>query len=138
MLHPFPRAISLKNQAIYVMEEIVGPDRLGPWLRNTPKGTIRHLRPKADAVANMGEAARPAMILFPGYGRDLDQAVRPVGAAEVFVRLTQAATNYVGLGERGFDALSKLVGSIPARAIDYPDTKSALELVEDLWSGLGR
>lgn len=138
MLHPFPRAISLKNQAIYVMEEIAGADRLGPWLRNTPKGTIRHLRPKGDAIARMEEPARPALILFPGYGRDLDPAVRPVGAAEVFVRLTQASTNYVALGERGFDALSRLVGSIPARAIDYPDTKSALELVEDLWSGRGR
>jgi HprK-related kinase A len=136
LLHPFPRAISLKNQAIYVMEEIAGADRLGPWLRNTPKGTIRHLRPKADAIERMGEAARPAMILFPGFGRDADRAVRPVGAAEVFVRLTQASTNYVVLGERGFGGLSNLVRSLPARAIDYPDTESALQLVEELWAGL--
>jgi HprK-related kinase A len=61
-VHPFPRAISLKNQAIGVMEEIVGPERLGPWLRNTPKGTIRHLRPNEDAIARMTEPARPAMI----------------------------------------------------------------------------
>jgi HprK-related kinase A len=137
-LHPFPRAVSLKNQAIYVMEEIAGQDRLGPWLRNTPKGTIRHLRPNADAIARMGEAARPAMILFPGFGRDVEAAIRLVGGAEVFVRLTQASTNYVGLGERGFKALSGLVESVPARAIDYPDTKSALALVEQLWSGIGR
>jgi hypothetical protein len=108
-VHPFPRAISLKNQAIGVMEEIVGPERLGPWLRNTPKGTIRHLRPNADAIARMDEPARPAMILFPGFGRDLERAVRPVGEAEVFVRLTQASTNYVTLGERGFSALAGLV-----------------------------
>jgi HprK-related kinase A len=137
MLYPFPRAISLKNQSIYVMEEIAGSERLGPWLRNTPKGTIRHLRPRADAIARMGEPARPAMILFPGYGRDLERAVRPVGEAEVFVRLTQASTNYVALGERGFGALATLVQSVPARAVDYPDTASAIELVENLWAELG-
>jgi HprK-related kinase A len=135
-IHPFPRAISLKNQAIQVMEEIAGPERLGPWLRNTPKGTIRHLRPNEDAIARMAEPARPAIILFPGFGRDLERAVRPVGEAEVFVRLTQASTNYVTLGERGFAALAGLVRGVPARAIDYPDTAGALALVEELWNGL--
>jgi HprK-related kinase A len=135
-LHPFPRAVSLKNHAIYVMEEIAGAERLGPWLRETPKGTIRHLRPRADAVERMRETARPAMILFPSFGRDFERAVRLVGEAEVFVRLTQASTNYVTLGERAFGALANLVKTVPARAIDYPDTASALALVEELWSGL--
>lgn len=136
ILHPFPRAISLKNHSIYVMEEIAGPERLGPWLRGTPKGTIRHLRPRAEAIALMAEPARPAMILFPGYGRDFAPTIRPVGQAEVFVRLTQASTNYVALGERGFASLTGLVKSVPACAIDYPDTESALALVEQLWGGL--
>jgi HprK-related kinase A len=136
LVHPFPRAISLKNQAIHVMEEIAGPERLGPWLRNTPKGTIRHLRPNGDSISRMAEPARPVMILFPGFGRDVERAVRLVGEAEVFVRLTQASTNYVTLGERGFDSLSRLVRGVPARAIDYPDTQSALALVEELWSSL--
>ena len=135
-LFPFPRAVSLKNQAIGVMEEVAGADRLGPWLRGTPKGTIRHLRPNGQAIARMAEPAVPVLILFPGFGRDLEPAIRPVGQAEVFVRLTQASTNYVLLGERGFEALTKLVQSVPACAIDYPDTASALRLVEELWSAL--
>ncbi|HEX8533598.1 MAG TPA: HprK-related kinase A [Allosphingosinicella sp.] len=135
-IHPFPRAISLKNRAIHVMEEVAGAERLGPWLRGTPKGTIRHLRPNAEAIARMAEPARPAMLLFPSFGRDMERAIRPVGQAEVFVRMTQASTNYVTLGERGFDALAGLVKSIPSLAIDYSDTETALALVEELWSGL--
>jgi hypothetical protein len=42
--------------------------------------------------------------------------------SETFVRLTQASTNYVALAERGFDALTRLVRTVPARALDYPDT----------------
>lgn len=129
-LHPFPRAVSLKNGAIRVMEERVAPDRFGPRLAGTPKGEIRHLRPRAEAVARMEEPARPTLILFPRFGGD--PAVRPVGQAEVFMRLTQASTNYVALGGQGFDALGRLVRQCPAVAVDYPDTDTAIGLVEEL------
>jgi HprK-related kinase A len=131
-LHPFPRAVSLKNRAIALFDG-VAPERLGPLLEDTPKGAIRHLRPGADAIARMAEPARPALILFPRYGAGFERAVRPVGAAEVFVRLTQASTNYVALGERGFDALGRLIAAAPAKAIDYADTDMALDLIDELW-----
>lgn len=129
LLLPFPRAISLKNGAIAVMEAEAAPERFGPRLIGTPKGDIRHLRPNQDALARMGEGARPALILFPRFGAAA--AVRGVGAAEVFMRLTQASTNYVTLGRRGFDALTRLIAANPALAIDYPDTQTAIGLIED-------
>lgn len=131
-LHPFPRAVSLKNESLGLFDDI-DPGRLGPVLTGTPKGRIRHLRPNGEAVARMGEPAKPVMIIFPRFGRDLDPAVREVGAAEAFMRLTQASTNYVALGERGFDALTRFAGALPSRAIDYADTAQAEELVETLW-----
>jgi HprK-related kinase A len=134
LLHPFPRAISLKNGAIAVMEKVAGEGRFGPVMEDTPKGRIRHLKPRADAIARMREPARPALILFPRFGEE--KAMRAVGPAEVFMRLTQASTNYVALGARGFDALSGLVAHCPALAIDYPDTETALGLVEELWREL--
>jgi HprK-related kinase A len=134
MLMPFPRAVSLKNGAIRVMEAEVDPARFGPRLAGTPKGDIRHMRPNAEALARMGEGARPALLLFPRFGAAA--AVRGVGGAEVFMRLTQASTNYVDLGRRGFDALTNLIGAVPALAIDYPDTASAVGLVDDFWREL--
>jgi len=130
LLHPFPRAVSLKNESLAVFGEVDGA-RLGPVMAGTPKGTIRHLRPSPDAIARMDVPARPALILFPRFGRDLAPDSRPVGAAEVFVRLTQASTNYVALGRRGFDALSRLVSSVPARALDYSASEEGVRLVED-------
>lgn len=129
-LRAFPRAVSLKNGAIAAMAAICPADRFGPLLEGTPKGAIRHLRPGAEALARMDEPAVPAMILFPRFGHV--EAARPVGQAEVFVRLTQASTNYVALGEAGFDALGRLVRSCPAAAIDYPDAGAAIGQVEAL------
>jgi len=134
LLHPFPRAVSLKNESLAVFGE-VDPGRLGPVMAATPKGTIRHLRPAADAVARMAEPAEPALILFPRFGSGGAAEAREVGAAEVFVRLTQASTNYVALGRRGFDALTRLVSTVPARAIDYGTSEEGVSLVEEQWRG---
>ena len=128
--HAFPRLISLKNEAIGVAQAAHPEGRFGPLLAGTPKGDIRHLVPDARAIAAMAEPAEPALILFPRFG--FDTAERPVLPSEAFVRLTQASTNYVHLAERGFDALTRLVRSVPARAIDYPDTEAGIALVEGL------
>lgn len=136
LVHAFPRAISLKNAAIALLEAEADPARFGPVLAGTPKGTLRHLMPRADAVARMEQPACPALLLFPRFG--FDRAVRPVGEAEVFVRLTQASTNYVPLGEAGFACLTALVRDVPTGAIDYPDTATAIALVEELWAEAAR
>ncbi|WP_066662495.1 MULTISPECIES: HprK-related kinase A [unclassified Sphingomonas] len=134
MLHGFPRLISLKNEAIGVMEAALPNARWGPLLKGTPKGDIRHLVPDARAIAAMDAPVRPALILFPAFGHAV--AERSVEPSECFVRLTQASTNYVALGEAGFDALTGLVRGVPARAIDYPDTDGAIALVERIWGKL--
>lgn len=132
LLHAFPRLVSLKNASVATVAAEVPADRLGPVLEGTPKGTIRHLVPDAAALAAMDVPAKPALILFPTFG--YESATRDVAQSEVFVRLTQASTNYVAMGERGFDALTALVQGVPARAIDYPDTDSAIALVEAAWA----
>ncbi len=133
-VHAFPRLTSIKNDAIRVVEAVVPPARRGPVLPGTPKGTIRHFVPDAAAVAAMDSPARPALLLFPTFGPAA--AVRDMPLSETFVRLTQASTNYMPLAEAGFGALTRLVQSVPARAIDYPDTAAALAQVDSLWSEL--
>lgn len=127
----FPRAVSLKNAAITEVAARVDPARLGPLLAGTPKGDIRHLIPRADAVAAMHDPVRPALLLFPRFGGEA--AVEPMGEGEAFVRLTEASTNYVALGETGFSALLRLVRETPAFAVSYPDSATGMALVDRLW-----
>lgn len=128
----FPRPVSLKNQAIAEMEARVAPGRFGPLLKATPKGDIRHLIPRADALAAMHRPAAPALILFPRFGDEL--AVTRIGPSELFVRLTEASTNYALLGEPAFAALTHMVQTVPALAVSYPDSASGMQLVEQLWA----
>jgi HprK-related kinase A len=134
LVHAFPRLVSLKNQAIGVVERAIPKARFGPLMAGTPKGDIRHMVPDAAAITAMQEPATAALLLFPSFGFASEE--REVPESEVFVRLTQASTNYVAIGERGFDALTRLLKAVPARAIDYPDTEAAIAHVERLWSAL--
>ena len=128
----FPRAVSLKNAAIAEMAARVDATRLGPLLAGTPKGDIRHLIPRADAIAAMHSPARPALLLFPRFGGAA--AIEPMGEGEAFVRLTEASTNYVALGEAGYDALTRLVRETPAFGLSYPDSATGIALAEQLWA----
>lgn len=131
---PFPRMISLKNEAIGAMQATALGGRFGPLMTGTPKGDIRHLVPPADAIAAMAVPAKPALLLFPSFG--YEPVVRDIGASEIFMRLTQASTNYVALGEAGFRTLTRFIKTVPARAIDYRDGIEAETLVNQLWDEL--
>lgn len=127
-----PRPVSLKNQAIGELADRVSADRLGPLLKGTPKGDIRHLVPRPAALAAMHRPVRPALILFPRFGEPL--SVARLAPSDLFVRLTEASTNYALLGEPAFAALTQIVQRVPALAISYPDSASGLQLVEQLWA----
>lgn len=131
---PFPRMISLKNEAIGAMQASALDGRFGPLMTGTPKGDIRHLVPPREAIAQMALPATPALLLFPSFGYAPE--VREIGASEVFMRLTQASTNYVALGEAGFTTLTRFIKNVPARAIDYRDGIEAEALVNQLWEEL--
>ena len=130
---PFPRLVSLKNAAIRALRaEVTDPERFGPTLRETPKGDIAHLVPPLQAVSRMRDSATPALLLFPRFGFPDD--LRPVPQGEVFIRLTQASTNYVALGEAAFEALHRLVTTVPAVAMDYRTGEEAIARIESLWA----
>jgi HprK-related kinase A len=133
-LHAFPRLVSLKNQSIAAVEAAIPQARFGPLMRDTPKGDIRHMVPDRRAVVTMTSPARPALILFPSFGFEI--ATREMPRSEVFVRLTQASTNYVALGERGFRSLTGLVARVPTIAVDYPDTQAGVAAIETAWAQL--
>lgn len=133
---PFPRPISLKNSAIPVMEALIEDKaRFGPLLSDTPKGELRHLRPRADAIARMHERARPALILFPRYG---DAAsTEGVSQSELFMRITEGSTNYIPLGQPAFERLHHMATKIPAATFSYPDTAAGIGIVEQFAAEAG-
>ncbi|MGB7404859.1 MAG: HprK-related kinase A [Pacificimonas sp.] len=132
-IFPYPRPIGLKNQSIPEMERRVSADRFGPRLENTVKGTVRHLLPPIDAIAEMDKPALPALIVSPKFTAGAEPSIRPLPQSEAYLRLSVASTNQLRLGERGFETLVRLVRSIPAYDLVYGNSEDALTLVDQLW-----
>ena len=82
----------------------------------------------------MEEPAQPALLIFPRFG--FPSALSGLAPTETFMRLTQASTNYVAMGEAGFRALTRLRAQVPAVALDYPDGEAGVAAVEALWEAL--
>ena len=131
---PYPRMISLKNEAIKTMKKEAPHAQFGPLMKDTPKGDIQHIVPPADAIRKMEQGAKPALLLFPNFGYDAE--IREIFPSEVFMRLTQASTNFVGLGETGFNTLKRLVLDVPAFEIAYQNGDEAEDMINQLWEQL--
>lgn len=129
---PYPRLISLKNQSIATMQKAAPNAVFGPLMEGTPKGDIRHMVPPIDAIRQMDKPAKPAMLLFPRFG--FEGEIREVLPSETFIRLTQASTNYVTLGEIGYDILRRFIDETPVFAIDYNSGEEALSIIDELWA----
>jgi HprK-related kinase A len=135
-IHAFPRMVSLKNEAVAEMARRIPAERFGPLIAGTPKGSIRHLIPRADAIARMDEPATPALLMFPEFGGE--PGLRAIPPSEAFLRLTDSSTNYVTLGEPAFAALVRLVKDVPAVAIGYGSSAEGIAAVEALWREVGQ
>ena len=95
-----------------------------------PRATSATCAPIAEALARMGEGARPALILFPRFGEAGGGARRRRGRG-------------VHAPDPGLDQLCRARPPrlrraepadrrpCPALAIDYPDTDTAIGLVDD-------
>lgn len=136
LVMPFPRAISLKNEAIAeLVDRIADQARFGPHLSDTPKGELRHLRPNENAIARMDVPAQPVLILFPSFG--FEPASEGLSHSELFARLTEGSTNYIALGQAGFATMLQLAQTIPAARFAYPDSATGLAIVEQFAVEIG-
>lgn len=127
-----PRPISLKNRSIGVVEAWAPDLTLSPAHEGTPKGTIAYVPPSRDAVEAASVPAMPAAVVYPRFDADAKPGLDPMGKAAAFIALTACSVNYREFGEAGFGALSRLVDGVPVFAATYPDTQSAVALLEQV------
>lgn len=129
LLHPCPRAVSLKNQSIGVMRARA-PDRmLAREFRRTGKGTVGYFLPSADDVDRQAETAVPRLVVFPRWRAGSTATLTPINRTDSFVAMIRNSVNYDLLGEAGARAMTDLVRRCPAYAFDYDDLDEACALI---------
>ena len=123
LVEPLPRPISLKNASIDIIRGYVAGTVFSRLVHDTVKGTVAHLKAPAASIAQAGEAALPAWVIFPKYEAGAAPQLAPLGRAHAFMQLAANSFNYTVLGQAGFDAL----GNVIERSDCYSFTYSALD-----------
>ncbi len=132
-VYPYPRPISLKNQSIGVLGARVPADHFSRTYENTPKGTIRYLRPPEESLDQSHRPAEPRLILFPEFNPAAEARVEEAPRIEAFALIRTASVNCDRLGEAAFDAVTSLTERCPVFRMTYKSLDQGMQMVEDLW-----
>lgn len=123
---PLARPVSLKNQAINIIQQFAPSSVIAAKCSNTAKGTVAYLRPPAGSVTRMLEPAIPRWLIYPRFSATGDLAFSPLGKAATFSRLADGLVNYAVLGSAGFDLLTSLIDQLDCYEFSYSDLNEAI------------
>jgi HprK-related kinase A len=129
---PMPRPIGLKNQSIEIIREYLPQAFIGPNFYNTRKGTVAHVAPPSDSIAQQHVAARPALIVFPRYSPEHGCRLKSISKSLAFTRLSNNAFNYKVSMANGFRALGHLIQTCDAYSLEYHSFEQAINSLNEL------
>ena len=136
MLIPLPRAVSLKNASIEVIQRFVGDSmRFGSIVQDTSKGRVGHFAAPVEAVKRADEQAAPGWIVFPRYRSNTPAILADLPRGQALMRLIENAFNYNVHRHAGFEALADLVQASVCHTFEYGDLEQAVTLFERMADG---
>jgi hypothetical protein len=132
-LVPMPRAVSLKNASIQVIQRFAGDTlRFGSIVHDTIKGSVGHFAAPADAVRLAQETAAPGLIVFPRYQADAPVSVTALPRGQALMQLIENAFNYNVHRLHGFDMLADLAQASCCYRFSYSDLGQATAMLGDM------
>ncbi|MGF1630424.1 MAG: HprK-related kinase A [Kiloniellaceae bacterium] len=131
-LTPLARPISLKNQSIDLIAELVPHATLGPRCEDTAKGTVALLKAPRQSLERVSETAQPAWVIFPTFKAGAATSLVSHSKADTLIELGQNAFNYSVHGKQGFETLSRLVDTCACYSFTYSKLSEALAVFESL------
>jgi HprK-related kinase A len=132
LIRPLARPLNLKNRSIDVIRSFQPGAVMTDPVRDTAKGTVALVKPPAESVSRVREAAEPAWIVFPKYVAGAAGVLTPVGKAPTLMRLIEQAFNYDILGARGFEAAAGLVDRCACLEFSYGNLDEAVAIFASL------
>lgn len=126
------RPISLKNESIGIIEELIPDARLSCRSKDTAKGTVALLKPPLVSVRRAAETARPGWVIFPRFKKGAEASLVPRSKADSLIEVGRNAFNYSIHGSLGFKVLSRLMDTCACYDFTYSDLAAALRVFEEL------
>jgi HprK-related kinase A len=129
-LIPNPRPVSLKNESIGVIQQLVPQVRFGSRIEETTKGVVAHFQAPAHAVAQAHLPAQPGWVVLPRFSAGAATVLSPLERSQALLHLAENAFNYDIYGGEGFDMLAQLVDRSQCFRFEYSQLSEAVALFD--------
>jgi HprK-related kinase A len=129
---PLGRPISLKNQSIDVMRRYAPEAVFNRVTPDTAKGRLTHMRVPSAHLGRLQETAHPRWVVFPKYVEGSPPQLVPRSKANSMLELARNSFNYIVLGLKGFEALSKVIDTCDCYDFQYSQLDDAVQVFDNL------
>ncbi len=130
-IHPFPKALCVKNGSFPVMERLGLP----VWRRHyvkALKGEVGYVNPLAGGRAVAARACPARLIVFPRYAENTRPRLYPISRAQAAFELARHALNRNVHGARAASILSDLARGARCYALDSGPIRETCDELERL------
>ena len=129
---PLGRPISLKNQSIDVIRNFAPGGVFSKVVHNTSKGSVSLLKVPAAHIDRIQETAHPRWVVFPKYVPGASAQMTPRSKANSMLELGRNSFNYMVLGLKGFEVLSKVIDASDCYDFQYSQLDDAVTAFDEL------
>lgn len=131
---PLGRPISLKNQSIDVMRSFVPDAVFSQVVHDTSKGSVSLLKVPSAHIERIHETAQPRWVVFPKYIAGTPAQMSPRSKANSMLELGRNSFNYMVLGLKGFEVLSKVIDASDCYDFQYSQLDDAVTIFDEMVS----
>ena len=129
---PLGRPISLKNQSIDIMRHFVPDAVFSRVVHDTSKGSVSLLKVPPETLTRLQETAQPRWVIFPKYVAGSAPKLAPRSKANSMLELGRNSFNYMVLGLKGFEVLSKVIDASDCYDFEYSQLDDAVAVFDGL------
>jgi HprK-related kinase A len=131
-IHPLPRPIPLKNASIEILRQWAPQAILGPIYPGTRKGDLCHVKPTDISFEQSHITATPRWVVFPHYDAEAKTQLHDFAKGRAFLKLSGNAFNYPLQGERGFNAVAKVIEQSDCYYLPFKNLDEAVKCIDKL------
>jgi HprK-related kinase A len=129
---PLPRPVSLKNESVLAILRYAPDAVIGEAAHNTQKGSVAHVKPRAEDVRRARETAGPGWIVFPHFKKDEAATLTPRPKPDTLLELARNSFNYHMHRRAGFDALADFVDGSACFDFRFGDLDHGVAAIEQM------
>jgi len=129
---PLGRPISLKNQSIDIIRNFAPGAVFSHTVHDTSKGSVALLKVPAEHLRRIQDAARPRWVIFPKYVAGSKAQLSARSKANSMLELGRNSFNYMVLGLKGFEVLSRVIDASDCYDFQYSQLDDAVAVFDEL------